>query len=61
MEQCQTLVVLVVLGPLGTVHGAISRSLNIIPDHHNLQHLQKQCFLDPVGFCIKSRLLSRQP
>ena len=56
--QCRTLVVPVVLGALGTVHTGIARWLDIIPGHHNLQHLQKQCFLDPVGSYVKSVMSS---
>ena len=40
-----TLVVPVVLGALGTVHAGIARWLDIIPGHHNLQHLQKTVLL----------------
>ena len=39
--KCQTQVVPVVLGALGTVHTGIARWLNTIPGHDNLQHLQK--------------------
>ena len=42
---CQTLVVPVVLEALGTVHAGIARWLDIIPGHHNLQHLQKTVLL----------------
>ena len=45
MWHCQTLVVPVVLGALGTVHTGIARWLDIIPGHHNLQHLQKTVLL----------------
>ena len=45
MWQCRTLVVPVVLGALGTVHTGIARRLDIIPGHHNLQHLQKTVLL----------------
>ena len=41
-----------VLGALGTVHAGIARWLDIIPGHHNLQHLQK----DPPGSFVKSCL-----
>ena len=61
MWHCRTLVVLVVLGALGTVHAGIARWLDVIPGHHNLQHLQKQCFWDLLGSFVKSCLLSRQP
>ena len=45
MWHCRTLVVLVVLGALGTVHADMARWLDIIPGHHNLQHLQKTVLL----------------
>ena len=45
MWHCRTLVVPVVLGALGTVHAGIGRWLDIIPGHHNLQHLQKTVLL----------------
>ena len=45
MWQCRTQVVPVVLGALGTVHAGIARWLDIIPGHHNLQHLQKAVLL----------------
>ena len=45
MWQCRTHVVPVVLGALGTVHAGIARWLDIIPGHHNLQHLQKAVLL----------------
>ena len=45
MWHCRTLVVPVVLGALGTVHAGIARWLDIIPGHHNLQHLQKTVLL----------------
>ena len=45
MWQCWTLVVPVVLEALGTVHAGIARWLDIIPAHHNLQHLQKAVLL----------------
>ena len=41
----RTQVVPVVLGALGTVHAGIARWLDIIPGHHNLQHLQKAVLL----------------
>ena len=34
-----------VLGALGTVHAGIAQWLDIIPGHHNLQHLQKTVLL----------------
>ena len=40
-----TMVVPVVLGALGTVHAGIAWWLDIIPGHHNLQHLQKTVLL----------------
>ena len=45
MWQCWALVVPVVLGALGAVHAGITRWLDIIPGHHNLQHLQKLVLL----------------
>ena len=45
MWQCRTQVVPVVLRALGTVHAGIARWLDIIPGHHNLQHLQKAVLL----------------
>ena len=45
MWQCRTQVVPVILGALGTVHAGIARWLDIIPGHHNLQHLQKAVLL----------------
>ena len=45
MWQCRTSVVPVVLGALGTVHAGIARWLDMIPGHHNLQHLQKTVLL----------------
>ena len=45
MWQCRTLVVLGVLGALGKVHASIAQWLDIIPGHHNLQHLQKAVLL----------------
>ena len=45
MWQCRTQVVSVVLGALDTVHAGIARWLDIIPGHHNLQHLQKAVLL----------------
>ena len=45
MWHCGTLVVPVVLAALGTVHAGIARWLDIIPGHHNLQHLQKTVLL----------------
>ena len=45
MRHCRTLVVPVVLGALGTVHTGIARWLDIIPGHHNLQHLHKTVLL----------------
>ena len=42
---CPYITVPVVLGALGTVHAGISRWLDIIPGHHNLQHLQKAVLL----------------
>ena len=45
MWQCGTQVVPVVLGALGTVYAGIARWLDIIPGHHNLQHLQKAVLL----------------
>ena len=53
MWQCRTQVVPVVLGALGTVHADIARWLDIIPGHHNLQHLQKAVLL---GSFVKSCL-----
>ena len=47
MWQCWTLVVPVVFGALGTVHAGIAWWLDIIPGHHNLQHLQKAVL---IGF-----------
>ena len=43
--ECRTLVVPVVSGALGTVHTGIAQCLDIIPGHHNLQHLQKAVLL----------------
>ena len=45
MWHCRTLVIPVVLGALGTVHAGIARWLDIIPGHHNLQHVQKTVLL----------------
>ena len=45
MWQCRTQVFPMVLGALGTVHAGIARWLDIIPGHHNLQHLQKAVLL----------------
>ena len=45
MWQCRTQMVPVVLGALVTVHAGIARWLDIIPGHHNLQHLQKAVLL----------------
>ena len=45
MWHCRTLVVPAVLGALGTVDAGIARWLDIIPSHHNLQHLQKTVLL----------------
>ena len=45
MWQCRTQVVPVVLGALRTVQAGIARWLDIIPGHHNLQHLQKAVHL----------------
>ncbi len=45
MWQCWTLVVSVVLGALGTVHTGIALWLDIIPGHHNPQHIQKAVLL----------------
>ena len=56
MWPCRTLVVPMVLGALGTVHAGIAQWLDIIPSHHNLQYLQKQCFLDSFGSsCLDDR------
>ena len=55
MSQCRTLVVPVVLGALGTVHVGIARWLDIIPGHHNLQHLHKAVLLG------SSRILRKVP
>ena len=35
----------VVLGVLGSVHAGIAWWLDIVPGHHNLQHLQKAVLL----------------
>ena len=59
MWQCQTLVVPVVLGALGTVHAGIARWLDIIPGHNNLYHLQKTVLLGSSWILRKSCLLSR--
>ena len=40
MWQCRTLVVPVVLEALGIVNAGIAQWLDVIPGHHNLQHLQ---------------------
>ena len=61
MWHCRTLSVPVVLRALATVHAGIALWLEIIPGHHNLQHLQKNCFCDLLGSFVKSCLLSRQP
>ena len=61
MWHCRTLVVPVVLGALGTVHAGIAQWLDIIPGHHNLQHLQKTVLLGSTQILCKSCLLSRQP
>ena len=53
MWHCRTLVVSVVLGALGTVHAGIARWLDIIPDHHNLQHLKKTVLLVSTGILRK--------
>ena len=53
MWQCRTLVVPVVLGVLGTVHAGIARWLDIIPGHHNLQHLQKAVLLGSSQVLLK--------
>ena len=45
MWQCRILVVPKGLGALGTVHADIAGWLDIIPGHHNLQHLQKPVLL----------------
>ena len=45
-----TLVVPIVLGVLGRY---CTVAAHIIPGHHNLQYLQKQCSLNPVGSCVK--------
>ena len=45
MWHCLTLVVPEDLGALGTVHADTVRWLDIIPGHHNLQHLQKTVLL----------------
>ena len=55
MWQCRAQVVPVVLGALSTMHTGIARWLDIIPGHHNLQHLQKAVLLGSPGFA-KSRL-----
>ena len=53
MWKCRTHVVPVVLGALGTVHAGIARWLDIIPGHHNLQHLQKAMLLGSVRILRK--------
>ena len=53
MWHCRTLVVPVVLGALGTVHVGIARWLDIIPGHHNLQHLQKTVLLGSTRILCK--------
>ena len=53
MWQCRTQVVPVVLGALGTVHAGIARWLDIIPGHHNLQHLQKAVLLGSARILLK--------
>ena len=55
MWQCWILVVPVVLGALRTVHAGIARWLDIIPGHHNLQHLHKAVLL------ASSRILRKVP
>ena len=45
----------------GTVHAGIARWLDIMPGHHNLQHLQKTKLLGSTRILVKSCLLSRQP
>ena len=57
---CRTLVVPVVFGALGSVHAGIAGWLDIVPGHHNLQHLQKQCLWDLLGFSVKSIFLDRR-
>ena len=56
MLHCQTLVVPVVLGALGTVHASIAQLLDIIPGHHNLQHLQKTALLGSTRILRKVML-----
>ena len=45
-----------VLGALGTVHAGIAWWLDIIPGHHNLQHLQKAVLLGSARILVKSCL-----
>lgn len=45
MWHCQSRVIPVILGALGTVHAGIARCLDSIPGRHNLQHLQKTALL----------------
>ena len=40
MWHCQSRVIPVILGALGTVHAGMEGCLDSIPGHHNLQHLQ---------------------
>ena len=46
---------------IGHSAAGIAQWLDIIPGHHNQQHLQKQGYLDPLKPCGKSCLLFRQP
>ena len=50
---CQTLVVLVVLGALDTVHASFARWLDIIPGHPNLQQLQETLLLGSTRILSK--------
>ncbi len=52
MGHCRTLVV-VVLGALGTAHAGISRWLDIISGHHNLQLVQKTVLLGSTRILLK--------
>ena len=53
MWHCRTQVVPVVLGALGTVHAGIAWWPDIIPGHHNLQHLQKTVLLESTRILCK--------
>ena len=60
MWHCRTLVVPVVLGALGTVLTGIARCLDVIPGHHNLQHLQKTVLMEFTWILCKNISFSRQ-